>query len=56
LTDPENRHAPDRAGEIRRLDSLVFKDIPKPEPKAGHVDIQIKAFGFKPSGIRGMSV
>ena len=37
------------------LDSLVYKDIPEPEPKAGHVVIQIKAFGFKPSGIRGMS-
>lgn len=27
------------------LDSLVYKDIPKPEPKAGHVVIEIKAFG-----------
>jgi NADPH:quinone reductase-like Zn-dependent oxidoreductase len=25
------------------LDGLVYKDIPKPEPKAGHVVIQIKA-------------
>ncbi|MGO9846779.1 MAG: zinc-binding dehydrogenase [Methylocella sp.] len=29
------------------LDSLVYKDIPEPEPKAGHVVIQIKAFGIK---------
>jgi NADPH2:quinone reductase len=28
------------------LDSLVFKDIPEPEPKAGHVVIEIKAFGI----------
>jgi len=28
------------------LDSLVYKDIPKPEPLAGHVVIQIKAFGI----------
>lgn len=28
------------------LDSLVIKDIPEPEPKAGHVVIQIKAFGI----------
>jgi NADPH2:quinone reductase len=28
------------------LDSLVYKDIPKPEPKLGHVVIQIKAFGI----------
>lgn len=28
------------------LDSLVYKDIPKPEPKAGHVVIKIKAFGI----------
>jgi NADPH:quinone reductase-like Zn-dependent oxidoreductase len=28
------------------LDSLVYKDIPKPEPKAGYVVIQIKAFGI----------
>lgn len=28
------------------LDSLVYKDIPKPEPKAGHVIIEIKAFGL----------
>jgi NADPH2:quinone reductase len=27
------------------LDSLVIKDIPEPEPKAGHVVIKIKAFG-----------
>jgi NADPH:quinone reductase-like Zn-dependent oxidoreductase len=37
------------------LDSLVYKDIPEPGPKAGHVVTEIKAFGFKPSGIRGMS-
>src|SRR5262249_32796176 len=28
------------------LDSLVYEDIPEPEPKAGHVLIQIKAFGL----------
>jgi NADPH:quinone reductase len=28
------------------LDSLVYKDIPEPEAKAGHVVIQIKAFGI----------
>jgi NADPH:quinone reductase-like Zn-dependent oxidoreductase len=28
------------------LDSLVYKDIPKPEPLVGHVVIQIKAFGI----------
>src|SRR5246500_4380421 len=27
-------------------DSLVYKDIPEPEPMAGHVVIQIKAFGL----------
>jgi NADPH:quinone reductase-like Zn-dependent oxidoreductase len=28
------------------LDSLVYKDIPEPEPMAGHVVIRIKAFGI----------
>lgn len=28
------------------LDSLVYRDIPKPEPVTGHVVIQIKAFGI----------
>jgi NADPH:quinone reductase len=28
------------------LDSLVYKEIPEPEPKAGFVVIQIKAFGI----------
>jgi NADPH2:quinone reductase len=28
------------------LDSLVYKDIPEPEPKAGEVVIDIKAFGL----------
>jgi NADPH:quinone reductase-like Zn-dependent oxidoreductase len=28
------------------LDSLVYKDLPEPEPKAGHVVIEIKAFGL----------
>lgn len=28
------------------LDSLVYKDIPEPEPEAGHVVIQIRAFGL----------
>jgi NADPH:quinone reductase-like Zn-dependent oxidoreductase len=29
-----------------RLDSLVYKDIPELEPKAGHVVIEIKALGI----------
>jgi NADPH:quinone reductase len=28
------------------LDSLVYKDIPEPEPKPGHVVIEIKGFGI----------
>ena len=28
------------------LDSLVYKDIPEPEPKTGHVVIEIRAFGL----------
>lgn len=28
------------------LDSLVYKEIPEPEPKDGHVVIEIKAFGI----------
>ncbi|MCP3466988.1 alcohol dehydrogenase catalytic domain-containing protein [Bradyrhizobium sp. CCGUVB23] len=28
------------------LDSLVYRDIPEPEPKAGHAVIEIKAFGL----------
>jgi NADPH:quinone reductase len=28
------------------LDSLVYRDIPEPEPEAGHVVIRIKAFGL----------
>jgi len=28
------------------LDSLVYKDIPEPEPRAGDVVIQVKAFGI----------
>src|SRR5262245_49426064 len=28
------------------LDSLVYKDIAEPEPKAGHVVIEVKAFGL----------
>jgi NADPH:quinone reductase len=28
------------------LDSLAYRDIPEPEPKAGHVVIEIKAFGI----------
>jgi NADPH:quinone reductase-like Zn-dependent oxidoreductase len=28
------------------LDSLVIKELPEPEPKAGHVVIQVKAFGI----------
>jgi NADPH:quinone reductase len=28
------------------FDSLVYKDIPEPEPEAGHVVIAIKAFGL----------
>src|SRR5262249_55781211 len=28
------------------LDSLVYQEIPDPEPKAGHAVIEIKAFGI----------
>jgi NADPH:quinone reductase-like Zn-dependent oxidoreductase len=28
------------------LDSLVYRDIPEPEPTAGHVVIEVKAFGI----------
>src|SRR5580692_13022909 len=28
------------------LDTLVYKEIPEPEPKAGHVVIEIKGFGI----------
>ncbi len=28
------------------IDNLVYKDIPEPEPSAGHVFIEIKAFGL----------
>src|SRR3954449_11750893 len=28
------------------LDSLVYKDLPQPEPLAGHVVIEVKAFGI----------
>src|SRR5260221_11046802 len=28
------------------LDSLVIKELPEPEPQAGHVVIQVKAFGI----------
>jgi NADPH:quinone reductase len=28
------------------VDSLVYQDIPEPEPKPGHVVIQVKAFGL----------
>ena len=28
------------------LDSLVYTDLPEPEPLAGHVVIAIKAFGI----------
>lgn len=30
------------------LDSLVIKDIPEPEPEAGYVVIEIKAFDLIP--------
>jgi NADPH:quinone reductase-like Zn-dependent oxidoreductase len=30
------------------LDSLVYKDIPAPEPKAGHVVIEIKVVRHQP--------
>src|SRR5262249_21881912 len=44
----------DRRSEMRAivlekfggLDSLVYKEIPEPEAKAGHVVIQVKAFGI----------
>jgi NADPH:quinone reductase-like Zn-dependent oxidoreductase len=28
------------------VDSLVYADLPEPEPMAGHVVIEIKAFGI----------
>ncbi|MDB5783547.1 hypothetical protein [Caballeronia mineralivorans] len=28
------------------LDSLVYTELPEPEPLAGHVVIEIKAFGI----------
>ncbi len=28
------------------LDSLVIKEVPEPEPKPGHVVIEVKAFGI----------
>gem|GEM_PF-6345862 len=28
------------------LDSLVYREIPDPEPLAGHVVIEVKAFGI----------
>ena len=28
------------------LDSLVYREIPDPEPKTGHVVIEVKAFGL----------
>src|SRR5580704_12010985 len=34
------------------LDSLVYKEIPDPEPKAGHVVIEIKAFGINHAEMR----
>ena len=42
----EDGDACNRLGEVRRVDSLVYKEIPDPEPKAGHVVIEIKAFGI----------
>lgn len=35
------------------VDSLVYKDIPEPEPMAGHAVIQIKAFGLNHACGRG---
>jgi hypothetical protein len=32
-------------------DSLVIKEIPEPEPGAGHVVIQVKAFGINHAGM-----
>ena len=34
------------------IDSLVYKDIPEPAPKAGYVVIQIKAFGVNHAEVR----
>jgi NADPH:quinone reductase len=34
------------------LDSLVVKEIPEPEPKPGHVVIQVKAFGINHAEMR----
>jgi hypothetical protein len=34
------------------LDSLVYKEIPDPEPKTGHVVIEVKAFGLNQAKMR----
>src|SRR5262245_38864696 len=46
---PIHRRAAMRAIVLEKfggLDSLVYKDMPDPEPEAGHVVIEIKAFGI----------
>ena len=35
------------------LDSLVIKELPEPEPQAGHVVIHVKAFGINHAMRRG---
>src|SRR5262245_8158479 len=60
-TEPRTMHAVgacsrgDGGGFLMRLilrtgfggpDVLVFREMPSPEPKAGHVVIQVKAFGL----------
>src|SRR5262245_38871149 len=38
------------------LDSLVYNDIAEPEPKAGHVVIEVKAFGLHHSDLHNVRV
>jgi len=40
------RRVEERYACHRSRESLVYSDIPAPEPKAGHAVIQIEAFGI----------
>jgi NADPH:quinone reductase-like Zn-dependent oxidoreductase len=46
LTGHCQRHPRRSLEKFGGLDSLVYKDSPEPEPEAGHVVIEIKAFGI----------
>ena len=39
--------------EFGGLDSLIYRQIPEPEPKAGHVVIEIKARSSSPASTGG---